>query len=283
MINRIIFSDNGTLSDLSTSLDNYLGSTSVIPFVAAEDAIFIGLKFPINHLYFNSSVANDAASVASVAVWNGNEFTDVVELIDETSSAGVSLAQDGFMTWVPNKQNGWGRDDTVNSSGTERITGLGDITIYDSYWLKMTFSNDLNTLTALSWIGNLFSTDSDLEVEYPDLLNSAVLTGFKAAKANWFEQHVRAAELMMDDMVDQGVIVDKNQILERRQLRPAAICKVAEIIHNSFGQDGDEERRKARSEYAKRIAKRKFAVDTNSNAIEDRGEFEQLHSMVLRR
>lgn len=267
MTTRIIYSDNGTLVDWSTSLNNYYSGDETFSFVAAEDYIYIGNLLPFNHTYMKFTTPSVASSTLSVDIWDGNAFSPAAEIIDETAG----FTADGFINWVPDKNKGWGREDT-NVNGTERVTGLGTITIYDRYWVRIGFNNDLTASSVASWSGLLFSDDNDLKTEYPNLVRSNVLTAFQAGKVNWEEQNIRAAELMVDDLIDMNVIASKEQIIERKKLSRASVCKVAEIIYNGFGDDGVEDSARARKEYKSRISKNVFITDKDNDARIDREE-----------
>jgi hypothetical protein len=158
--------------------------------------------------------------------------------------------------------------ESTKASG-ESITDLETITVYDKYWMKITVSVTLKNNIELQWIGNKFSEDEDLYSEYPIFNDTTFLTGFQTGKVNWEEQHIKAAEIIIQDMKRKNVIIGKEQILERDILRPASVAKVAEIIFNAFGNDYNEQRQHAKEEYLRRMDLSKYSVDTNNNGIVD--------------
>jgi len=263
MDRRVIYSDNGTLSDKSVDMENYHAGSLTMTLLAAEDAIYIGSRLPFNHLYFKVDTANTNASVMSISYWDGSTFASVVDLIDETASSGKSLAQSGFVTWTPNKNTGWQREDT------EDITALSDVVIYDQYWLKVSFSADLSADVVLSWVGQVFSDDNDLGAEYSDLARSAMISAFESGKTTWQEQHVTAAKVIIQDLISKGLIIEKEQILERNDFKLASVSKCAEIIYGGLGDDYKDNKEAARNEYRNRIAKVLPKVDKDRNARED--------------
>jgi hypothetical protein len=93
------------------------------------------------------------------------------------------------------------------------------------------------------------------------------LTSFETGKANWEEQHVKAASLIIQDLKKKGIIVGSEQVLEKSILAPASVCKVAEIIFNAFGRDYNDQRLAAKEEYEKRMDLSKYLVDTDNNGI----------------
>ncbi len=263
MKNKILFSDNGTIQDISPTMNDYYSGTFRMSFVASEDALYIGRTHPFNS-FFLKSTANAEASNATVEVWNGNDWEDVVELIDNTSLNGVSLAQDGFFEFVPNKNTSWQREDT------DTITDLTSKEIYNRYWIKITFSNDLTTDLDLKWLGEVFSDDNDLGSEFPEIISS----NFKTAMGvtNWESQHVQAAKIIIKDLISRNLITGGEQILNRDDLVLPSISKTAEIIFNSMGDDYTDQKISAGKEYQSRITKALPLIDLNNNAIIDVGE-----------
>lgn len=262
MNKRILFSNNGTIQDLSSVVNRYSPEAEVVDFVAAQDAIYIGSRLPFNHLFFKLSTLNILSSTMTLQ-YHSNEWSSVVELIDETEG----FTKSGFVTFTPNRNAAW----SMRSNSSE-IADLASTAIYDLYWLKITFSANLSLTTAISYVGNLFSDDYDLGAEFPNLVKPSVMNGFKAGKISWEEQHVKAAELLISDLISKSIIDDRNQILVRDDYKNASVCKVAEIICGAFGDDYVEDKKMARNEYQNRLALRIHKVDKNADATENIGE-----------
>src|SRR3990167_11302957 len=93
--NRIIFSDNGTLTDYSATLNDFYTGTVAPTYTASQDYLYVGGDAPFNHRYFDVSVANAVASTVSVEIWDGSDWNAAVDVIDETTTSGASLAQSG--------------------------------------------------------------------------------------------------------------------------------------------------------------------------------------------
>jgi len=256
---RIIYSDNSTLSDWGVELNNFHSGTQTFSFVAAEDYIYVGNVVPFNHFYVKMATASVASSTMSVSYWSGSQWRSAVEVIDETGG----LTSDGFVTFVPDRDHGWVNADT-NGTG-QTVTGLTGVTIYDKYWIRLSFNNDLTASSIISWIGQKFSNDDDLGSEYPELVTSNVLTSFESGKTDWEEQHVRAGELIVRDLIAQKIIYAKGQILERNSFMLASVSKVAELIFTSFGDDYIDQKNAARAEYEKRLNKGIYDVDLNGD------------------
>lgn len=263
MNKRIIFSDNGTLSDFSVELDKYKSGTKVMPFVAADDYLFIGSRLPFNHFYFKLSVLNILPSSMSIDYWSTNGWNSMVELTDETAG----LTASGYVTFTPDEEAPWTMANT-NGSG-QTITGLETVTIYNMFWLRISFSADLSLTTALQWIGNIFSNDDDLYAEFPDFSKADNLTSFQSGKTDWQEQAVVAANVIIQDLIDDRIIDDGSQILIKEDFRLPSVAKVAEIIFRAFGDDYIDDRKEVREEYKQRMKKRVPRIDKNKNGKEE--------------
>lgn len=270
LTNRVIFSDNGTLKDISIPMVKYRSDTEVIDYVAAEDFIFIGSQHPFNHRFIDVSVANAQASEIKIELWDANEWVEAVDVQDETAVSGASLGQSGHITWSMNKRESWHREDT-NQDG-EEITGLEGVVIYNLYWARISWNADLDAATALNMIGHKFSEDDDLNDYYPDLLLTDVINQFQTGKTDWTEQHFAAAREIIRDLTMKNIIWSKDQILDFRHFNLAAVHKVAEIAFNGFGKSFVDERKAAHAAYKQALNLNIFNVDRNKNTRLDPAE-----------
>lgn len=268
---RILRSVSGTLTDITHQVTDYYNHSPNIN-LTATDYLYIGQRMPFNNIYFKVGTVNtNSVGVDKIAIWDGSAFRDCVNVVDETitSAASKVFAGSGHMSWTPNKQYLWSIDDTQTLSGSEKITGLGGVAIYDHYWVRIKLDGTLTTGTSLSWVGSLFSNDNDLSTEFPDLLKTKTLTSFLAGKTNWEEQHVRAAKLIIEDLLRMNFINHPGQILVKESLTNASVSKVAELIYQSFGPDYIELKNEVRKEYETRLEKGVFQKDLDKDGILD--------------
>lgn len=272
MRNRFIFSDNTVLKDFSVNLDRFISGTENIPFVAAEDFIFIGSELPFNHRWFEISAFNANASKIKIDLWDGEEWNAAVDIIDQTSVGGISLAKSGIISWVLDKDESWGKEDTVDSNDLEDVIGLGGVKIFDMYWARISFVNDLSGATALKYVGHKFSEEDDLRITYPELVLSNAKDQFETGKTDWIEQEFKAADDVIRELKARNIVVSKNQILNWEVFREASVERVAYLIYRGFGSAFNEEKRSARSEFIKAIDKEILQIDGNRNARIDSNE-----------
>lgn len=265
---RVFYSDNGTLTDYTTGLGKYRsGAETIAGFIAAEDYLYIGNVAPFNHFYIKlGATANTTTTTMSIEYWGGREWESTVEIIDETDG----LQQSGFVTFVPDRNEGWHQEDTSGSGST--ITGLTSIVVYDLYWARIKLSADMDPNVILSWIGQKFSNDDDMNAEYVDLNRSDMKTAYEAGKTDWEEQHVRAAEVIIKELISSNIVWSKNQVLERQTFMLPSVSKCAEIIYSGFGDDYADQKETSRKEYKSRLNLGIYNTDINKDGKLDEKE-----------
>lgn len=263
---RIIFSDNGTLTDVTNDLASFAnGQTASIPVTAAEDAIYIGSEMPFNHRWFEFGTISGGSRSLTVQIWDGTSFNNAVDVLDGTQG----FTQSGMLEWATDRLKTWAWEET-----TESVTGLTSLKIYHLFWAKITWSDDLSGGPALAHIGHKFSNDYDLGSEYPTLLESDVMTGFEAGKTDWDEQHFLAAERVIDyirakrgDRIWTG-----DQIMSWREFTRASTHAVADIILRGFGRDYEDIRKSARQDFYASFNKSNLHLDYTGDGKLERAE-----------
>lgn len=262
---RVFFKDS-SVKELTNLVNRYKSGTYDLT-MSSTNYIYIATDFPLNHLFVKlGTVVNLVPSTMSVSYWSGKTWTPVVHLNDYTNG----FSNSGFVEFTPNRNSNWNLDTT--SGNGNQVTGLESITVYDQYWTRISFSVSLTPAVDVEYIGNVFSDDDDLYAEFPLFNDSNFLTCFEAGKTTWEEQHVKAAELIIQDLVRKNIIIGAEQLLDRNILRPAAVSKVAEIIFNAFGKDYVDQLNRSKNEFINRMDLSKYIVDINNNAIKDTKE-----------
>lgn len=277
LTNRVIFKDSTTATDLSVELNNADSKTGTVNIVVADsDALYFGSELPFNARYIRVSTANDQASVVSVEYFDGSSsFVSAVDVIDETSSGGNTLAQSGWISWKSDKDEGNpGKQDTDDMPTTEFLQSSG-LKIYDLYWVKLTFSADLKSTTALSYVGYKFCEDEDIGALYPQLNTSDIKGQFSTGKTDWDEQIIHASDMIVRDLKNDNryrEFVSRNQILDPEQLNHACVYKTARLIFNEFGDDSKDEFERAQRLY-KEALDTVLRLDLDGDVRLDQGEF----------
>lgn len=267
---RIIYSDNGTLSDYSRVLNKFNAETQAFSYVTGQDAIYIGSAYPFSRKFFELSAVNVSAAVPTIAYWDGVAWRSVVDIQDDTDVSGATLGRSGQLLWTTDKNYLWNEEDTVTPQGTEHITDLGDVTIYERYWLKITFNASFSF--TLQWVGELFLDSDDLlQVHYPDL-TSTFAGDFETSKTNFFEQRVLATQLVIAELMAGGHIKAPELLKDLRFLEVATAHKTAEIIYSSSGPSYVDREARAAEKFETLLNKNLISADKDFDGREDREE-----------
>lgn len=261
--NRVILKKGGVTTDYSIEASDAIGG--VIPFnLAPGDELFIGSFLPFNHRYFKVITPNTNASKIQMSYWTQAQWTDSVDMFDLTYSGGATLSKSGILAWQPDIQGfQWGF-----TWQTSAIPDLAQFKIYNLWWARLTVTAQLSAGTQIGLIGHKFSEDSDLFSEYPEFSNAAFYRVFsdESGKSDWSRQAFLAAEYIIQDLRDRGVVVSPGQILDWRIFKHASVHKIAEIIFRAMGDDYKDKLQRTIEAY--RLAKdiKVFDVDQNMTA-----------------
>ena len=257
---RVIFNDNGTLSDVSATLGDYRVGTLTPAYTVAQDYLYIGSEYPFNHKWVDVGTVNAVASTITVEIWFNRAWVAAVDVMDGTKSGGASLAQDGFIRWDTNRLKGWSPEEE-----SANVTGLASTALYNMYWVRLSWNATLTAGMTLLYLGNKFSNDDQLFSFYPALNNSDLMTGFEALKADWNEQAYAASDALVRYLKAKGVIFSRCQVFDYEVLNEAAIHKTAEIIFGGMGMAYAEHAKAAGLRFKDAIDVKYFNVDENAD------------------
>jgi hypothetical protein len=240
-------------TDISVAVSDFRVGTYALSYLAGE-FIYIGASSPFNNLWFELSIASDDdAGTPTIEVWHNGSWSEVVDVIDQTSG----MTSSGRLSWALHIDKGW------NSEQKSETVGLSSFDIYNRYWLRLSWG--LGFTAGLAYIGQKFSTDSIMSATYPDLMQSAILNGFKVGKTNWDEQHFMASEAVVKEIKKRNIALDRGQILDWTVFEDAAAHKVAEIVYHAFGAPYRDHVIMAQKRYLEELNSRFYAIDSNQN------------------
>jgi hypothetical protein len=264
---RIFFYDASATSwtDYTVELNEWKNGKNVTLTFEAGDYLYISTFLPFNHKFFRFFTPSVANRPPRVQLLNApSEWSSVVDTIDYTSG----MRQSGVIQWTPNFDKNWG---LVTDSSRDIDALSGGPTVYDSYWMRMSFAQ--TTTCTLSYIGQRFSSDYDLFMEYPLLQNQQILAGWETGKTNWEDQHLLSALYIAKDMRQRNIVLSDNQILDIASLRSPAVHKTAHIIYSGLGaRNYAEEIKLAAENFNRSMTLDKWRTDVNANARLDRSE-----------
>lgn len=257
MKTRIIYSDNGTLTDLTSQLNDYNANTKAFTFVASEDSILLGSIYPFTSKYFKNTSPNSTPSVLTVSYWDGTQWRAASNYTDETGLSGTPFSSSSNLSFSTDKRYPWVADDTT-SNGVEHITGFGTgTTIYDLYWIKLTYAT--NIAMTLSWVGDVYCSDSDLQSVAPSVMNATFMDDWESGKTDWEDQRVAATRLLIEEM--KGInLQSENLLLDKDELSMAAAFRTLAVI---YGEMGDVEKFNMYMARVEVLVRQSFSKDKN--------------------
>lgn len=265
---RVIWSDNSILKDLTLALSDYRSDAVVFPYVSLDDYLYIGSELPFNSRYFDLGTVNNVAASVAIWLWNGSAWIPTKDILDSTDTGGVPLAKSGELTYAQDiDKSGWHCERTSND-----IPDLAGTYIFNMYWTRWQWNNDLRSDMSLNYIGYLFSDDDDLLTFYPDLANSSLKDAYETGKTTWREQSFAASEAIVRELRRRNVVITRDQIFDTSILLDANCHKTAEIIYGGLGSAYNEAKAKAAKEYIDALNVKFNRVDKDANGTLDNWE-----------
>lgn len=263
---RILDDTTGSLRDSTLDLNDYIANSVTFEYNTGE-YIYIASEWPFSYRYFDVTTANTETSSIEIQYWDSNEWRDTVDVLDETSSGGATLAQSGYVFWGFDREYAWTLQDE-----SKEVTGLSSTNIYQMYWSRIKFTANLTTTTALNYVGMKFCEDADIFAQYPDLNQSRLLRTFKTGKTDWDEQVFAASNAIVRELKRRGIIFSRSQVLEPDIFMDACIHKTAEIIYNAMGPAYLEQKENAVKLFNQAMNLKGYIVDLNADGEVDRSE-----------
>lgn len=221
---------------------------------------YVGKKAPFNNFFLWLDTANTNSVSMAVSYWDGNAWIPVVDLLDGTFGA----SQSGVVQFSPNKDNQWQIEDDTSSNGP---TGLDTFTIYDMYWLKVSFSGDLSASTTIKQLNYKFAEDADILMKDTDI--NEFLASFN--QTDWTPQILQASIEVANDFKRKKLILDEGQILRFDDVAIPTAYKALFIIYLNLGSSYKEKRDEIAKLYDSSYTGL-YTIDRNNNAVDDLGE-----------
>lgn len=86
---RILLASGSSFTDASVELNDLNAGTFNLSLTSSK-YLYLGSDLPFNHRFFYISTANTVAANLNVQIWDGSDWNDAVDIIDQTSIAGTS-------------------------------------------------------------------------------------------------------------------------------------------------------------------------------------------------
>jgi hypothetical protein len=263
---RVIY--NG--SDISVAMNSYRDAHYVVNYQPGQ-YFYIGSTVPFTHLWIELiKQANHTPGAPIIEIWFNNSWKNAVDIIDGTNQ----ISKSGRISWATEIESGWEREQKSID------VGLTNTAIYNKYWMRMSWASHFDA--HLYYFGQKFSDDTVLASMYPDLLQPAILTGFKTGKTNWDEQHFMAAEAIVKEVRKRNFALDRGQLMDWTIFEDAACHKVAEIVYQAFGAPYQDHVAKANKRYNDEMNTRFMVVDVNANGHVEQDEITRKSGYLTR-
>lgn len=241
-------------TDISVSVGDYRSGVYAMTYTNTQ-YVYIGASVPFNNIWVEmTTVSGSSAGTPVIQVWYNRTWTNVADIIDQTSGMTAS----GRISWALDIDSGWSIEQDCDD-----VTGLAAFSIFNRYWLRISWPN--NFTCSLGYIGQKFSSDTIMESLYPDLMQSTILTGFKAGKTTWNEQHFMAAEAIIKDLRKRNLVLQGQQFMDWSIFEDAGCHKVAEIVYQAFGLPYIEHVKMATKRFQDEMSQRYYVVDVNQD------------------
>lgn len=263
---NVLHDDNGVFSDKSASAVDYGRDSFVLPLVAAQDYLYLGLYKPFNKVYAEMKVVNTVANIFTAEYWNGSAWTALVNFWDLSQG----FTRSGFMQWK--KPNDWAST-VVNS----------DLL----YWVRLKPNFDHSALTELQGLNIVYADDQDLQNEFSRVAD------YKASLLSYitYQQAVR------DDIVqalrnkgnvkynEKFINVSKWDLLDADEVRRGATYACLAKIFFELSDNVDDKWYQRHKDYTEKANKAlelfALSLDTNDTGLDDKSKLVQRQSVSL--
>ena len=267
MLNRNVTRVVLNASEITKGLvsPNGSGTTAV---TLASDAMYIGYDGPFAGRFLQLKITNNVVAEMVVEYWDGSAWVAVDDFIDQTSVGGVTLAQDGFISWV--NKGDW----------EKRAIGGVDLDI-ELYWVRVTVTADIKAQTSFSAILNLFCDDALLGSYFPELINDAAY--LPTGKNNFLDQYVAAKNMVILRLKQRKAINFEWQVIDPNDVAIAATYAAAMIILQPIAtSDATKELLAiAKAGFDDEISKVTFAIDEDEDGVISEPEKVQTSSVFI--
>lgn len=261
MINRRVTRVVLNTSEVTSLVASPNSPDYVLP-LTTTDALYIGFQGPFAARYLQVGAVNTEQAELSVQYWNGS-WTDVDDLVDQTSTGGSTLGKSGFISWQ-------------NKGDWKASSQAGVDLDVELYWVKITVDNDLSLTTALKSVLNIYSDDALLSAYFPELVSDT--NYLPSGKTNFLDQHIAAKDLVVLRLKQRKLIDSESQIIDPNDVAIASVYAAAMLVLQPIAtsEASKDLLLMARTGFDQEISKVSFAVDANKDGVIDEEERDQI-------
>jgi len=279
---KVFHDDNSVFADFSDEALDYARDTFALELSSTQDFLYFGFKKPVNRVYIEMGTVNTNANTLDVEIFDGTNFVDVTDLIDETKG----FTRSAFL-----------RFDRIRDSRNWQST---TINLVDKFWFRIRPSSDFSAGTTVQGMNIVFSDDQDLKAEYPEILDF-----ISTNETSYILRHQAARDHIIQDLRNAGqyklritdaVTGDTEDFIRLENIDPWDLLESSEVnrwstyytlsrIFSNLHSAPDDLWAEKRDEYASlaKTARDMFWVtlDIDDDGIEDSNEKQRFKTAIM--
>jgi hypothetical protein len=254
---RILKKDDLGLHDLSIINQD---ETNFIDFESeSTDSFYIGKYLPFNNFYIDiKKICKENVNI-NISIWTGRNWEPAADILDGTCSSLGTFKRSGVIQFFPDKKDKW---TSITDTSLYAQSGLSSKKIYDLYWIKISFSDQITECEA-NKISYLFTTSQQLD--NIDVQINSYLSAFGTGKTNWNTEIMTASSQIVAELRSRGVIKEEGELLRLSDISHACDYKSLSIIYTSLGVSFTEKRDYYENKYSQLISQKYFTLDQDEN------------------
>ena len=175
--------DSGGYTDLKMKLGSAGRDTSTLTF-KDNDYIYLGYEKPVKNIYFDFSTPNSTQNILNFEYFDGTDWVDLV-IYDETQD----FTRSGMVQW-------------------EELSDMNEVEISNitKYWVRI-YPSVSHSEAVYNFMGLLLSSDEDLVLENPYILDTNLLMG----ESSHLKAHVSARDEIVQSCANRGNKKNNNE------------------------------------------------------------------------
>jgi len=267
----VLHDDNGTFIDWSVEANDYGRDSFVIPLVAAEDHLYVGLYKPFKEVYLELKVLNVIANDLTAEYWNGSTWNNLSEFLDDSKG----MTRSGFLSWA--KPDDWVAT-TVNSDSM--------------FWVRFVPSVDITGTTEVQGLNIVFADDQDLVNEFSNVLS------YLQSLSSFISYHQSVRDDIVQSLRNKGNVktnssaqtlknITKWDLLDTEEIKLGAVYGVLSKIFFQLSDDPEDKWYQRHKDYENKCKEAlelySLSLDLNDDGKDDKSEMVRYQGVSLTR
>lgn len=265
----VLHDDNGTFIDWSVEANDFGRDSFVLPLVAAEDHLYVGLYKPFKQLYLELKVLNVIANDLTAEYWDGSTWNNLSSFLDMTKG----MTRSGFLSW--DKPTDWAKT-AVN----------GD----EMYWVRFVPSVDITGTTEIQGLNIVFADDQDLVNEFSNVLSylqslSSFISYHQSVRDDIVQSLRNKGNVKTNSTANELKKITKWDLLDINEVKMGAVYGVLSKIFFQLSDDPEDKWYQRHKDYEAKCKEAlelySLSLDKNDDGIENKSEMVQYQGVSL--